>query len=125
MVETAMIEKVNLAQKLGLFSEQWTPKVVGALNGQLVKLAKFKGEFVKHQHEREDELFLVLEGQLKIELEQQTLEISAGEFVIIPRGVAHRPYADAEVHVLLLEPASTLNTGDAESDLTVAELDRI
>jgi len=119
------IKKVNLKQKFNSFSEHWTPKIVGGLNGQLVKLAKLKGEFVKHKHEQEDELFLVIGGKLFIELEDKTLELEAGEFVIIPKGVEHKPYAPDEVSILLFEPASTLNTGDAESDLTVSKLDKI
>ncbi|MEM7054843.1 MAG: cupin domain-containing protein [Pseudomonadota bacterium] len=119
------MKKVRVAQKFAQFSEYWTPKIVGELNGQYVKLAKFKGDFVMHQHEREDELFFVLEGVLMIELEDQTLQINAGEFVIIPCGVKHRPYAHEEVHVMLLEPASTLNTGDADSELTVSKPEHI
>ena len=121
MSNSENIKVVNPGQKLSLFNEYWAPRIVGELNGQHVKLAKFKGQFVKHKHEQEDELFLVLEGTLFIELQDQTLEIQQGEFAIIPRGIEHRPYADEEVHVMLLEPVSTLNTGDAESDLTVAE----
>ena len=121
MSNSENIKVVNPGHKLSLFNEYWAPRIVGELNGQHVKLAKFKGQFVKHKHEQEDELFLVLEGTLFIELQDQTLEIQQGEFAIIPRGIEHRPYADEEVHVMLLEPVSTLNTGDAESDLTVAE----
>ena len=121
MSKNERIEVINLGQKLSLFDEHWSPRIVGELNEQHVKLVKFKGEFVKHKHEQEDELFLVLEGTLFIELQDQTLEIQQGEFAIIPRGIEHRPYADEEVHVMLLEPVSTLNTGDTESDLTVAE----
>lgn len=119
------IEKVNLKNKFEAFTAYWTPKVVGALNGQLVKIAKFKGEFVMHHHEHEDELFLVIKGVLNIELEGKTLEVKEGEFVIIPRGVKHKPYSKEEVEVLLFEPASTLNTGNEINDLTVNELEEL
>ncbi|MDL5512493.1 cupin domain-containing protein [Arenibacter sp. M-2] len=119
------IHKVNLQSKLNTFSEYWTPKIVGELNNQLVKIAKFKGEFVKHKHEQEDELFLVVNGTLFIELNDKTLELHAGEFVVIPKGIEHKPYAPEEVSVLLFEPATTLNTGNTNSDLTVTDLDKI
>ena len=119
-----MIEKVNLAQKLDLFTEYWSPRIAGDLNDSYVKLAKLKGEFVWHQHENEDELFLVVKGHLTIRLRDQDVELAPGEFVIIPRGVEHLPVAAEEVHVLLLEPKSTLNTGNVQSDRTVAELER-
>lgn len=121
------IRKVNISKKLSSFSEYWSPKVVGSLNQQLVKVAKFKGEFVMHQHENEDELFYVIKGELFIELnaKAQTLHIKEGEFVIIPRGVDHKPYAPKEVHVMLFEPDSTLNTGNISNDLTVSKLDHI
>ncbi|MBX2846116.1 MAG: cupin domain-containing protein [Saprospiraceae bacterium] len=120
-----MIEKVNLAEKFDTFSEHWTPKLVGALNGQSVKLAKFKGEFIRHHHEHEDELFLVIEGELIIEIDDQLLELHAGEFVIIPKGVSHKPMAKEEVKVLLFEPTSTLNTGNLENEHTIRNLDII
>jgi mannose-6-phosphate isomerase-like protein (cupin superfamily) len=119
------ISKVNLNSKLETFTEHWTPKVVGELNNQLVKIAKFKGEFVMHKHEQEDELFYVIDGQLFIELVDKTLELNAGEFVIIPRGVEHKPYAPEEVSVMLFEPSTTLNTGNTQNDLTVSDLDKI
>lgn len=119
------IDKVNLRSKLQTFSEYWTPKIVGELNQQLVKIAKFKGEFVMHQHEHEDELFYVIDGQLFIELEDKTLELNPGEFVVIPRGTNHKPYAPQEVSVMLFEPASTLNTGNVNNDLTVSDPDKI
>lgn len=119
------IKVVNLADKLNLFSEHWSPKIVGELNQQAVKLAKLKGDFVWHQHDEEDELFLVISGQLFIELKNETLTLNPGEFVIIPKGVQHRPYAPEEVSVLLFEPISTLNTGDQENHLTVKNLNRI
>ncbi|NVK27773.1 MAG: cupin domain-containing protein [Flavobacteriia bacterium] len=120
-----MTQKVNLQQKFDLIQEYWNPKIAGELNNQHVKLVKLKGEFVRHSHEHEDELFLVIEGVLFIELNDRTLELNSGEFVIIPKGVEHKPYAPEEVKVMLFEPATTINTGDADSDLTVKELNRI
>lgn len=120
-----MIEKINLSQKLALFDDHWKPKIIGELNGQHVKLVKFSGPFVMHQHENEDELFLVVKGKFHMEFRDYTLDLKEGELVIVPRGVEHRPVADQEVHVLLFEPASTLNTGNVESDFTVPELERI
>lgn len=119
------INKVNLNSKLKTFNEYWTPKIVGELNNQSVKIAKFKGEFVMHKHEAEDELFYVLDGKLFIELIDKTLELNSGEFVIIPKGTEHKPYAPEEVSVMLFEPASTLNTGNTENEFTVSDLDRI
>lgn len=120
------IRKVNLAQALGSFSDHWSPKIAGELNGQHVKLAKLKGEFVWHHHDHEDELFLVLDGRLRIELRDlPAVELTRGEFVIIPRGVEHRPVAEEEVALLLFEPVGTLNTGNVESTLTVRELARL
>ena len=119
------ISKVNLSEKLKTFNEYWTPKVVGELNDQSVKLAKFKGEFVMHKHETEDELFQVIDGKLCIELSSQTLELNRGEFVIIPKGVEHKPYAKEEVSVMLFEPKTTLNTGNKNNEFTVSNLDKI
>ncbi|MFT4566754.1 MAG: mannose-6-phosphate isomerase-like protein (cupin superfamily) [Saprospiraceae bacterium] len=119
------IKKVNLISKLTTFKEYWTPKVVGELNNQFVKIAKFRGDFVMHKHELEDELFYVIQGKLFIELINKTLELEAGEFVIIPKGVEHKPYAPEEVSVMLFEPQSTLNTGNTKNELTVADLDKI
>jgi mannose-6-phosphate isomerase-like protein (cupin superfamily) len=115
--------KVNLAQKLSLFDDLWRPKIVGELNGQYVKLAKVKGEFVWHRHENEDELFLVLKGRLTIKLCEGDILLEEGEFCIVPRGVEHRPVAEQEVHVLLFEPKSTLHTGNVRSEMTVDEQD--
>lgn len=120
-----IIEKVNLANKLSSFEEYWSPKVVGELNNQMVKIAKIKGEFVMHHHDHEDELFYVIDGQLFIELEDKTLELNSGEFVIIPKGIAHKPYAPEEVSILLFEPATTLNTGNVENQMTVSELEKL
>ncbi|MEM9917337.1 MAG: cupin domain-containing protein [Bacteroidota bacterium] len=119
------INKVNPSQKFSTFDEYWSPKIVGKLNGQLVKLAKFKGAFVMHEHEKEDELFYVIAGELFIELENKTLHLKPGEFVIIPKGTKHKPYAPEEVQVMLFEPASTLNTGDVINDLTKSDLETL
>lgn len=119
------MEKVNIAQKLGLFSDHWSPKIVGELNGQQVKLAKFKGEFVWHKHELEDELFFVIKGSFKMEFRDRAILVNENEFLIVPKGVEHRPVAEEEVSVMLFEPATTLNTGDADSELRKPELDRI
>jgi mannose-6-phosphate isomerase-like protein (cupin superfamily) len=113
-----MIEVVNLAQKFGLFSEQWHPKIVGEVNDSHVKLAKLQGEFIWHKHESEDELFLVVKGSLTIRLRERDLTINEREFVIIPRGLEHLPVAAEEVWVMLLEPNSTVNTGDAGGERT-------
>ena len=117
-----MLAKVNLANKFGLFEDYWSPKIAGELNDSYVKLVKVKGEFVWHQHEREDELFLVVKGKLLIKLRDGDIHLEEGEFAIIPRGVEHMPVADEEAHVVLLEPKSTLNTGDVQNERTVAEL---
>jgi mannose-6-phosphate isomerase-like protein (cupin superfamily) len=120
-----MIEKVSLAHKFSLFQDYWSPKIAGELNDSYVKLAKLKGEFVWHHHEVEDELFLVVKGKLLIKLRDQDIWLEEGEFVIIPRGVEHLPIAEGEAQVLLLEPKSTLNTGDVQNERTVANLERI
>ncbi len=119
------MEKVNLAEKFSLFEAYWSPKFVGELNGQHVKMAKVKGEFVWHHHEAEDELFLVVKGRLVIKLRDRDVVLDAGEFFIVPRGVEHKPVAEEEVHLLLFEPASTLNTGNVKDERTVAELERL
>jgi mannose-6-phosphate isomerase-like protein (cupin superfamily) len=113
------VDKVNLRQKLAAFGDHWRPRVVGELNGQHVKLVKLQGEFVWHHHADEDELFLVLVGRLALHLRDRVVELEEGEFFIVPRGVEHRPVAEAECHVLLLEPASTLNTGNVRDERTV------
>ncbi|CAG0928548.1 putative monooxygenase [Thermoflexales bacterium] len=120
-----MIEKVNLAQKFDLFDEYWSPHIAGELNDSYVKLAKLKGEFVWHQHDNEDELFLVVKGHLTIRLRDRDIELDPGEFVIVPRGVEHLPVAAEDAHVLLLEPKSTLNTGNVQSERTVTDLKRV
>lgn len=112
------INKVNISEKLSKFSDHWHPRIVGELNGQQVKLAKLKGEFIWHSHEQEDELFLVIKGSFKMELRDKVLDINEGEFIVIPKGVEHRPVAEEEVHILLFEPASTKHTGNTQSELT-------
>jgi mannose-6-phosphate isomerase-like protein (cupin superfamily) len=119
------MDKVNIQEKLDLFQEHWQPKVVGELNGQHVRLAKFKGEFVWHKHDAADELFLVIRGAFDMQYRDRSIRVEEGEFVIVPHGVEHCPRADEEVHVLLFEPTDTLNTGDTDSERTVRELDRL
>ncbi len=119
------MEKVNIIDKLSLFSDHWNPRVVGKLNGQHIRLAKFQGEFVWHQHNQEDEFFLVIRGWFEMQFRDRVETLNEGEFIIVPRGVEHCPRAENEVHVLLFEPASTLNTGGAESELTVDELEEL
>jgi mannose-6-phosphate isomerase-like protein (cupin superfamily) len=119
------MDKVNLGEKLAQFSEQWKPKIVGELNGQQVKLVKFVGPFVWHHHDNEDELFLVVRGRFRMEFRDRHVWLEEGEFLIVPRGVEHRPFAEEGAHVLLFEPASTLNTGNVRNERTVAHLDRI
>lgn len=114
------MEKVNLAEKFSLFADHWRPKVVGELNGQEVKLVKFQGEFPWHHHENEDELFLAVKGSFRIEFRDRFVELSQGEFVIVPRGVEHRPVAAEEVEVLLFEPANVRNTGNVIDDVYTA-----
>ena len=119
------MQKINLAEKLSLFNDHWSPKIVGELNGQQVKLVKFQGEFDWHKHDHEDELFFVVKGRFRMEFRDRRVELATGEFLIVPRGVEHRPVAEEEVHVMLFEPGTTLNTGDVTDERTVAELDRI
>ena len=120
-----VVEKVNLSEKFALFGEHWSPKIVGELNGQYVKLAKLKGEFVWHHHQAEDEMFFVVKGRLTMRLPEYEVTVGEGEFVIVPRGVEHCPVADEEVHVLLFEPKSTAHTGNVQTEMTVEELDWI
>jgi mannose-6-phosphate isomerase-like protein (cupin superfamily) len=119
------MSKVNIEQKLSLFNEQWKPKIVGELNGQYVKLVKFQGPFVFHHHDTEDEMFLVVKGRFRMEYEDHSEWIEEGEFVIVPRGLEHKPVAEEEAHVLLFEPITTLNTGNVENERTQANLERI
>lgn len=121
-----MMPKVNLAESFARFDDYWSPKIVAELNGQHVKLAKLRGEFIWHSHEREDELFLVVKGSLTIKLrDEEDVVLHEGEFFVVPRGVEHLPVAEEEAHVLLFEPASTLNTGNIENDRTVREMERL
>ena len=117
--------KVNLAEKLDLFQDQWVPRVVGEVNDFQVKVVKIQGEFVWHHHEEEDELFLVLKGQLRIEFRDGVVELGPGELVVVPKGVEHRPVAENEVHVVLFERSATLNTGNVTNERTVAQPERI
>lgn len=119
------MDKVIVNEKLDLISGYWDPKIVGELNKQYVKLVKFKGEFVWHKHENEDEMFYVLKGNFKMELRDKTIVINENEFIIIPKGVEHKPVADEEVSVMLFEPATTLNTGNVLNELTKNKLERI
>ena len=120
-----MSEPISLAEKLSLFTETWTPKVIAELNGQHVKLAKLEGAFLWHDHANEDELFLVIEGRLRIELRDGAVELNAGDLYVVPRGVEHRPVALPTASVLLFEPASTAHTGDVVSERTVTQQARI
>lgn len=119
------IRKVNLAEMFGRFQDQWKPKIVGEVNDSLVKLVKFKGEFVWHHHDHEDEMFLVVTGRMRMQLRDGDVVVGPGEFIIIPHGVEHKPVADEEAEVVLFEPNSTLNTGNVRSERTVPELERL
>ena len=120
-----MFDKVTLSEKFRLFDDRWSPKIAGELNDSYVKLVKLKGEFVWHQHEAEDELFLVVKGRMTIRLRDRDIHLEEGEFVIVPRGVEHKPVAEEEAHVLLFEPKSVLNTGDVVNELTRPVLERV
>lgn len=119
------IEKINITDKLNLFSDHWNPKVIGELNGQHVKVAKLKGEFVWHKHDHEDELFFVIKGILKMEFRDKIIVVQENEFLIVPKGVEHKPVAENEVSVMLFEPNTTINTGNNPGDYTKENLDRI
>ena len=116
---------INIAEKFSKFSDHWSPKIGAELNGQHVKFAKFQGEFTRHAHEHEDEMFLVINGVLKMEFDDRTEVVNQGEFIVIPKGVYHNPIADEEVEVILFEPATTLNTGDSEDDRKLENLEWI
>jgi quercetin dioxygenase-like cupin family protein len=118
-----MIEAVNLAQKLTLFQEYWSPQVVGELNDNYLKVVKVQGEFVWHKHDEDDELFLVLKGRLVIQLRDQDITLNEGDFLVVPKGVEHRPVADDEAHILLIEPKTVVNTGDATDERKIAPED--
>jgi mannose-6-phosphate isomerase-like protein (cupin superfamily) len=124
MKEISM-EKVNIADKFKKITEYWKPYIAGELNGQLVKLDKLKGEFVWHHHEHEDELFLVVKGRFRMELRDRHIWLEEGEFLVVPRGVEHRPVADEEAWIVLFEPATTLNTGNVQNERTLHELERV
>lgn len=119
------MEKVNLIEKLSLVKTFWSPRIVGDLNESHIKLAKFKGEFVWHHHDNEDELFFIIKGNLLIKFKDREVILSEGEFIVIPKGEVHMPVAEEEVHVMLIEPKSTLNTGNIINEKTVENLDRI
>ena len=119
------MDVVNLAEKFEMFQDYWSPRIVGELNGQLVKLAKLKGEFVWHAHAQEDEFFLVLRGSFRMEFRDRSETLSEGDFIIVERGIEHRPVAEDEVEVLLFEPAGIEHTGGVKSELTVSEYQRI
>ncbi|WP_437601649.1 cupin domain-containing protein [Sorangium sp. So ce590] len=114
----ALVTRVSLAEKFALVDRYWTPKIAGELNGQYVKLAKFHGEFVWHKHDNEDEMFLVVKGELTLKLEDRDITLGEGDFAVVPRGVLHLPVATGEAHVLLFEPKSTVNTGELKNELT-------
>jgi len=120
-----MLEKVDLAEKLSLFDEHWSPKIVAELNDAYVKVVKFQDEFVWHHHDDEDELFLVVSGRMRMELRDGDVVLEPGELIVVPKGVEHRPVAEVETHVVLIEPKTTLNTGNVRNDRTLDELDRI
>jgi len=119
------MEKVNLNEKLSLFNDYFNPRVVGELNGQQVKLVKFRGEFVWHHHDHEDELFYVVKGSFDMQMRDKTITVNAGEFLVMPRGIEHRPVAKEEVEIMLFEPATTLNTGNIKNEMTVKNLEKI
>ena len=120
-----MLDKINLAEKVARITEYWKPYIAGELNGQLVKLDKLKGEFVWHHHENEDEMFLVVKGRFRIEFRDKTVWLEEGEFIVVPRGVEHKPVADEEAWIMLFEPASTLNTGNVDNQFTLRELEKV
>ncbi len=119
------MKAINLNEKFNLFTEHWSPKIIGELNGQEVKIAKVKGEFVWHNHQEEDELFFIIKGKLKIEFENKTVELNQGELLIVPKGVEHRPVAEEEVWLMLFEPANTKHTGEVKHELTVEKYEKI
>ncbi len=119
------MEKINLAEKFNLVRQYWSPKIIGELNDSYVKAVKLKGEFIWHHHDQEDELFLVVKGSLRIRFRDRDVRLEEGEFLIVPKGVDHLPIAEQEAHIVLLEPKTTLNTGNVTNERTVAELERI
>jgi mannose-6-phosphate isomerase-like protein (cupin superfamily) len=123
--ENNTMEIVNVKDKISRIKEYWQPKIIGELNNQLVKVAKLKGEFIMHRHDNEDELFYVVEGSLEIELKEKTIRINEGDFVIIPKGIEHKPIAQKEVLVMMFEPNTTLNTGNVLNELTQKQLEKL
>jgi mannose-6-phosphate isomerase-like protein (cupin superfamily) len=123
--EVNSMDKINIAQKLSSFADHWSPKVIGELNGQQVKLVKLRGAFVWHKHDNEDELFYVLEGCLQMEFRDKTVTVNSNECIIVPRGVEHRPVAPVETAIMLFEPAATINTGNVNNEFTKTVLDRL
>lgn len=119
------IDKINIKEKFSLINEYWNPKIAAELNGQQIKLAKLKGEFIWHKHENEDEMFFVVKGKLKIEFRDKILVLNENEFLVIPKGIEHKPIAEEEVHLMLFEPASTLNTGNIINEVTKPILDKV
>ena len=120
-----VVEKVNLGEKFSKFEELWSPKIAGQVNDSLVKLVKFKGDFVWHKHDEEDEMFMVIKGRIQIRFRDRDVDLEEGEFLVVPRGVEHMPVAQEEAHVLLFEPATVLNTGDVRNERTLERLERI
>ena len=119
------MHKVNLSQKFDQIEEFWSPRIVGELNGQVVKIARIEGEFIWHKHEEQDEFFLVVKGEMVIRLRDRDVDLKEGEFFVVPRGVEHKPTAEEEAHILMFEPAGTLNTGDVRDERTIDEVERI
>ena len=125
MGSTQKSEVINIQEKFDLFSDHWSPKRIGVLNGQQIILAKVQGEFVFHKHDNEDELFMVMKGQLSIEMRDRTVTINSGEFFVVPKGVEHKPFANEETYLLLFEPLSTEHTGDVKTEITVESYEEI
>ena len=125
MGATQKSEVINIQEKFDLFSDHWSPKRIGVLNRQQIILAKVQGEFVFHKHDNEDELFMVMKGQLSIEMRDRTVTVNSGEFFVVPKGVEHKPFANAETHLLLFEPLSTEHTGDVKTEITVESYEEI
>lgn len=119
------IQKININDKLALFADYWNPRIVAELNGQAVKLVKFKGEFIWHKHDLEDEMFFVVKGQFNMEFRDKIITICENEFIVVPKGIEHRPVAENEVEIMLFEPSTTLNTGDKANELSKYELEKI
>jgi mannose-6-phosphate isomerase-like protein (cupin superfamily) len=124
-MEKESIEKINISEKLELFQDYWNPRIVGELNGQYIKLVKLKGEFIWHKHDDEDEMFLVIKGKLNIEFRNKYVVLNEGEFIIVPKGIEHKPVAEEETQVLLFEPKTTLNTGNFKNERTITNPDSI